>query len=563
MENKELTGYPSVDKPWMKYYESKAINQKLPAYSMFEYILQNNQGYYDNIALEYCGQTITYGEMFSKIEMVAASLASIGVKKDDIVSFIATTTPEIVFSIYAVNRLGAVCNMIDPRMPDETITNIISNTKSHYLIVLDNFSHKVSMMDNSEYCDIIVLPATKLESFDSKIQKAHISSQHIMWDELLSRVSFEENISILPFKANRPAIIEYTGGTTGEPKGVVLSNENVNAAAFQYLRTRINNERGQSWQTVAAPFIAYALIFSMHIPLSLGMVCKIVIYDPKTIAIQIVQKKYNHIAGNPLMWESVLRLPEAQSQDFSHLIAPITGADYLNPKLEAEINNFLKAHGCKWEICQAYGLTEVLPACINQGKDCTRYGSVGIPVIDTTISIFDSDTYDELKYGETGEICIAGPCNMLGYFNNKAETDKMIKKHKDGISWIHTGDSGHMDSDGFLYIDGRIKRMFVCYNGAKVFPSFIEKVVVQLEQVVGCVIVGKQDPAHSIGQVPVAFVILKENCNDNADDIISELEMLCKGKLPEYECPVEWHFVDSFPRTSVGKIDYRTLEQRI
>lgn len=162
------------------------------------------------------------------------------------------------------------------------------------------------------------------------------------------------------------------------------------------------------------------------------------------------------------MWENVIHLPEAQLRDFSHLIAPITGADYMSPKLETEINDFLKTHGCKCGICQGYGLTETAAGvCINQGDDCTRFGSVGIPFIDTTISIFDSGTFDELKYGETGEVCITGPSVMLGYYNNKAATDDMIKKHKDGMYWLHTGDIGHMDEDGFIYIDGRIERMFV------------------------------------------------------------------------------------------------------
>lgn len=555
-----MTGYPSIDKPWLKYYDSMTINQKLPELSMFEYIFKNNQGYYDNIALEYYGKTITYGTMFSEIETVAAGLASIGVKQGDIVSFLAITTPEVVFSIYAVNYLGAVCNMVDPRMSDEIFSNIISNTNSRYLILLDIFSYKITMSTALDHCDIIILPTKELNSPSSEMKQSPITFRHITWENLLSHIPSGYKAHKAHFSANRPALIEYTGGTTGEPKGVVLSNENVNATAFQYARTRIDNKRGQSWQTVAAPFITYALIFSLHTPLSLGMIGKIVIYDPKMIAIQTVQTEYNHINANPLMWENFIHLPEAQSRDFSHLIAPITGADYMSPKLETEINAFLKAHGCKWKICQGYGLTETLAGSINQGEDCTRLGSVGIPFVDTTISIFDSDMHDELKYGETGEVCIAGPSVMLGYFNNKPATDDIIKKHKDGIYWLHTGDLGHMDNDGFLYIDGRMKRMFVYYNGAKVFPPIVEKVVMQSKFVASCVVVGKQDPCHAVGQVPVAFVILQPDCTNDVDNVIGELNILCKNKLPEYECPVEWNFTNSFPRTSVGKVDYRALE---
>ncbi|MCM1223423.1 MAG: acyl--CoA ligase [Lachnospiraceae bacterium] len=561
MRNQTLTGYPSIDKPWLKYYDGKVIDQKLPKLSIFEYVFQDNHKHTDDIAIEYYGQTITYGTMFHKIEETAAGLASIGVRQGDIVSFLAVTTPEIIYSIYAVNYLGAVCNIIDPKMSDEIISNIFSNTASHYLILLDIFADKASVSALADHCDIIILPAEKKSSSPSGMKQMPITFRHITWETLMSGIPSGYKVSPISFAANRPALIEYTGGTTGEPKGVVLSNENINAAAFQYARTRIINDRGHSWQAVAAPFIAYVFIFSMHIPLSMGMVCKIVIYDPKMIAVQTVQNKYNHIAANPLTWEIVIHLPEAQSRDFSHLIAPISGADYMSPKLETEINDFLKAHGCKWEICQGYGLTETSAGiCFNQGGKYTRFGSVGIPLVDMIISIFEPDTHDELKYGETGEICISGPSVMLGYYNNKAATDDMIKEHKDGMHWLHTGDIGHMDEDGFLYIDGRIKRMFVSYNGAKVFPPLIEKVVMQSKMVESCVVVGKQDPRYAVGQVPVAFIILSEACIEDADNIINELETLCRSKLPEYDCPVNWNFINTFPRTAVGKVDYRALE---
>lgn len=190
-------------------------------------------------------------------------------------------------------------------------------------------------------------------------------------------------------------------------------------------------------------------------------------------------------------------------------------------------------------------------------------GSVGIPFVDMSISIFNLETNEELRYNEIGEVCISGPSVMLGYFDDESATNDMIKIHNDGTRWLHTGDLGHMDTDGFLYIDGRIKRMFVYYNGAKIFPPIIEKVILQSNKITGCVVVGKQDPDHTVGQIAVAYIVLDDSLCENKSAVIEELTLLCEEKLPEYEHPRDWIFVDSFPRTPVGKINYRALEQAI
>lgn len=320
--------------------------------------------------------------------------------------------------------------------------------------------------------------------------------------------------------------------------------------------------RKHSWQTVAAPFIAYTLIMSMHLPLSYGMVCKITVYDPETIALDTVKNSYNHIMANPLVWETVIHLPEAQNKDFSYLIAPTTGADYMSPKLEKEINLFLKSRGCKWGICQGYGLTEVASGIsVNILQESNKPGSVGIPFINTKVSIFDVDSGVELLYGEVGEVCISGPTVMLGYYKNKNATDEMIRTHTDGTVWLHSGDLGRMDEDGFLFIEGRIKRMFVQYNGAKVFPPIIEKVIMQNDAVEKCCVIGMNDPVHTVGKIPVANIVLQEKFRGQEKDVEEKLKFLCFQKLPDYAQPVEWTFMDSFPVTSIGKVDYRALEQ--
>lgn len=366
-----------------------------------------------------------------------------------------------------------------------------------------------------------------------------------------------DDLELQEESGNKPALIEYTGGTTGEPKGVVLSNNNINSVAEQYSKNGTELKRGQIWQCVSAPFIAYVMIVSTHLPLSQGVTCSISMYDPEKNSKSIVKGKYNHIAGNPAVWEKVIQ-SKAKKSNLSKLVMPISGADSMSETLEKKTNLFLKKCGCKNVICNGYGMTESeAGSCVNLSKTISKMGSVGIPFINTVISVFDETTDKELKYGEIGEICIHGPGVMLGYLNNEKATEEIIKTHKDGKKWLHTGDYGHMDEDGFLFIDGRIKRMIIRENGAKVFPLEIEKEILKIDGVKKCAVIGKKD---KMDQIPIGFVVLDKNNNNlNKNEIINH----CRNGVQEYSIPDDILFVDKIPLTPIGKVDYRELERLV
>lgn len=563
----EITGYPSIDKPWLRFYPQKNIGMKISQCNMYDYIRERNVEYLSNNAIEFFGNHISYKRLFDNIDDLGKAFWANGIRKGDVVSFIAITSPEIIYSIYALNRIGAVCNILDPRMNDETIISKLNITKSKHLILLDIFEEKAKVVSRIEDMTIYLLdfslsmPSVEKAVYKMKKQISFIKTC-VQWKTLLhdgkdAKPEYQNTTE------DAPALIVYTGGTTGEPKGVVLSNQNVNVVAYQYERSGTEIKREHTWQTVAAPFITYTLVYSTHMPLSYGMECKIVIYDPQKIAVQTVKNKYNHVAGNPLMWESVIRSSFAQDVDFSHLIDPTTGADYMSPQLEREINEFLATRGCKWKMCQGYGLTEVASAvCKNLSNDVNKLGSVGIPFIDMIVSSFEVDSDKELTYGEKGEICISGPSVMLGYYNDKDATDEMIKTHSDGKVWLHSGDLGHIDKDGFVYIDGRIKRMFVSYNGAKIFPPFIEKVIMQNKMVQRCCVVGIKDPNNMSGKVPYAFIILKKEYKNKKAEARGLIIESCMDQLPEYEIPVDLRFIDSVPVTAANKVNYIVLEEQ-
>lgn len=292
------------------------------------------------------------------------------------------------------------------------------------------------------------------------------------------------------------------------------------------------------------------------------MICCIELYEPKAVAQAIVKNKYNHVAVTPIVWESMIKDSLSQKKDFSFLVAPTSGADYMSPKFEKEINDFFAKHNCIWKICQGYGMTEVgsaVATCLS--NDYNKSCSVGIPFPKTIISTFDVDSGKELPIGEVGEICIYGPSVMLGYYKNPEATNMVIKQHEDGTKWMHTGDLGRIDEDGNLFITGRIKRMITRYDGFKVFPAAVEEKILTHPEVEKCSVVGRKDPCSEGGQLPVAFLVMKNKDAAHGEKMVLEVKTLCEKSLPEYSQPVQFFVKDALPLTPTGKIDYRALEE--
>ncbi len=359
--------------------------------------------------------------------------------------------------------------------------------------------------------------------------------------------------------ADKIALMEHTGGTTGTPKAVCLTNKNVNSIHFQIKRGGYDTAGNTTYLTTAFPFTAYTLIGSQHDPLVDGMTLHLCYaIDIPVVARTLLKQKIGNISNTPLFWDEMLKLYGNSKVNFSFLKNAIVGADTLSVEKEKEINQFLIAHNNHIMLKKGYGMTEVASAvAFSTANICNKIGSVGIPFTHTTISVFDIQTGEELKYCEQGEICICGPSVMKGYYNNPEETDKVLKTHKDGKVWVHSGDIGHMDEDGFLFIDGRIKRMLIDHHGFKIFTPEIERVLSKHEKVDKCCVVGAPDQKYQIGQVAVAFIIPKGE-GTIAED---ELRILCKDNLPDYFMPERFVFVKEFPNTSAAKVDYRKLEE--
>jgi len=568
---KELTGYPSIDKPWLKYYSEEAINTPYPECTIYEYIFEKNKSNLTKPAIRYFDKSFTYDQMFSSIEDAAKGFSAIGVKKGELVSMCMLTMPETIYSIYALNKLGAVCNLIEPRTNAELIKDRINDSKSKILVVVDVFLPKIlQIVNQTELEQIVVVPisnsmplATKMGfklTKGRKIPKIN-SAKYLYWKDFLRNGCNTES-TFASYEKNQPAAIIYTGGTTGVPKGAVLSNDCFTAMASQAYYDSPTLFTKDRFLELMPPFIAYGLIFGHFIPFCAGLEnCLIPVFEPKKFADLILKYKPNHVVGVPTFFESLANSKLLKGKDISYLISCITGGDKMLVATEKHINNVYKEHGCTNPIMKGYGMTELgSAATFTSTHECNIEGSVGIPTHYTTVKVINPDTGEELKYNQQGELCMTGPTMMMEYYNNPKETANVMKTHSDGQTWIHTGDIGYITEDGVIFIVDRIKRMIIRPDGHNVWPSQIENVITKHTDVSDCAVVGLPNPENKNGKIPTAFIVVKDGVATN-EQLIENIDLFCKQRLPERDVAMAYRFIEKLPLTLVGKVDYRALEK--
>lgn len=352
------------------------------------------------------------------------------------------------------------------------------------------------------------------------------------------------------YTRDTPALLEYTGGTTGTPKAVMLTNENCNAVVVQYQISGASVQSSHFWLSVAFPFIADSLICSQHLPLSLGMKCCFCLELSGMVRF-LFKKQCNHIASTPIMWETLIASEKSRETDCFFLITSIVGADTSSTSSEQRVNDFLQKHGCKRKLAKGYGMTEAASAVtFNPTNEINRLGSVGIPFRYMVVGIFDLESGEELPYNEQGEICISGPSVMLGYYHDEKATADVLKRHSDGRMWLHSGDLGHMDQDGFVFIDGRIKRMIIDHAGFKIFAPNVETVISQVLGVEKCCVVGTRSRQYTVGEIAIAYV----KTSASWEDIKKHIDVVCQNPLPEYSRPAEVCRIKEFTYTAAGKV---------
>ena len=561
-------GYASIDRPWLKYYDEAAISIDIPNLSAYDYLLIQNKDNMDYYALNFYGKRITYKELFKKINDVAKSFTTLGIKKGDIVTLCMPTLPETVFIFYALNRLGVVCNFIDLRMNKERILEYTNKTNSKFIISFHGVIDKVeSILEQSTAKKIIdvdvtdSLPIFKKALYSMKVKDnfKDYNENIIKWDDFIKmgKNSFDINATHDP---NAPAAIVYTGGTTGKPKGAVLSNNCLNAPCYQYKYADIPRGINDRFLDIMPPFIAYGLVDGMHLPLTLGMENIIIPkFDPKEFTQLLLKYKPEHFMGVPTHFEMLMEDKRIKGKKLNFIVNAGCGGDVVPTLLEKKFNEFLKEHDNSSMMRLGYGMTENSAMSIfDLNNKMTKNGSVGIPFQKMVIGVFD-DEGNECRYNEVGELMISSPQIISEYYNNLEETKKVIVDFN-GEKWIKTGDYAKIDNDGHVYIIGRKKSMFIRPDGHNVFPDLIRDTLMGCNLIDNVSVIGVKSKYNDYGKIPTAVVVLKDK---NVDKELARKQIFeyQSHQLGERDGALEIRFRDSLPLTSIGKIDVMKIEK--
>lgn len=555
--------------PWLDYYSREERSIKFTTKSIYHYLIDEVGEDKDYIALNYFENRISYNEFFDNINVCARALRSFGVKKGDIVTICLPNMPEALYAFYACNKIGAIVDIIHPLSSPEQVKFYLKENQSRFLFLVDfNYDKfKDVIEDTLVYKTILVSPKLSMPlglsigytlTRSIKTKRPFYDRDYMSWKEfMLKGVTYTKEYEADVLKDDT-ALILHSGGTTGTPKGIMISNYSFNALAQQSAVNVIDVRPRDKIVTILPIFHGFGLGVCIHTPLCLKVETILMPeYDANRFYKIWKNDRPHVILGVPTLWEGMMSNKKFDNVNMSQLKYIVSGGDYLSVAAETKINEFLHKHGAHVNIAKGYGMTESVAATCYTFPGTNEPGSIGIPMVGNTYKICDVETGEEKELGEEGEICVNGPTLMQGYLNNQEETDLMLRKHKDGMLWLHTGDIGYIATNGIVYYTQRLKRMIIV-SGFNVYPAMIEKVLEKHEAVKKACVIGIPHPYKM--HVPKAFLLLNEGYKESSK-LKKELKEMCKNELSVYAVPKEFEVRDEFPKTLYSKVDYKQLER--
>lgn len=542
-----------------------------PQKTMFQMVEAIAGQYPKEPAYEFYGHKTSYRCFLARIERTARAFVAQGIQRGDAVTICMPNTPQALDCFYAVNRIGAVANMVHPQSARSEITFYLNISKSKAILTVDLFYEKVEEALKEVNQPVTILVARMQDELNPALTAAYTlkkgkeylkfpnTDHSMLWKNFLKLGKKSVALPEIIYEEKKTAVILYSGGTSGVPKGICLTDMNFNACAMQ-AREAIGMEFSCGYKMLSCMpcFHGFGLGINLHTVLIHGACCILMpTFTSKSYAQMLAKKKPNFIAGVPTIFEALLHIPSLDGVDLSCLKGMFCGGDSLSIELKKKVDQFLKDHGANIQVREGYGLTECVTASCLTPRDTYKPGSIGIPFPDTTYCIVAPGTDEVLPAGEEGEIILTGPTVMLGYLDNPEETASTLRTLADGRTWLYTGDLGYMDEEGYVYYRQRKKRMIIT-NGYNVYPSQLENVIDSCPEVSYSCVIGVKDSRRM--QRIKAYIVLKDGID--ADEACKERIMnVLKEHVASYALPREIEFRKELPKTLVGKVAYRVLEE--
>lgn len=557
MSEKELTGYPSIDKPWLKYYSEEHIKAEIPHISAYEYLKRLNKNRLDYIAIDSDVGNYTYKELFEMIHKTAKSLYKMDSCKGKIVLTMLPVLPHESFLFYGVDVVGAAMCQLSPQTITEGVCDAIRKFEAELFFVFENLltpEMEQTIYESTSLKNIIVIGFTPMANHNKKT---------ISWQKF---IAMGEGI-ILPEINRNPEDLLFlasTGGTTGEPKSVMLNDDCFNIMACQYLNSNLDYCDGDRWIRLWPIFSVSASIANNHMPLCAGMHCCLREFplNIEEFDKMILHEKPQHLMLIPQLLDVLEKSDLIEKEDLSFIKTVGCGGLGITSQFEEKASLFFKEHGVKTFLGYGWGCTESSTAgSIRSSFETTSIGTAGAPMVSVNVAAFDPDDGTEKEYEIEGELCINSPAIMMGYYKDEEMTQKVIRKHADGSTWLHTGDWGEISRDGIVTVKGRMTRVLFVFPTAKIYPQSLESAISKVEGVREVAICGMQDSEHEGFQVPICFVV--PEIGYEYEQVIYNIESYCGKEFPEYAKPKKVYIKESMPLTKVGKLDIRALEAEL
>lgn len=550
--------------PWLRHYGRVPAHLDYPPITLHEAVAAAARRTPSAIAWNFFGTTSTYAQLVADIERCADALAACGLREGDRLLISMPTSPQGVIAFYAANRRGAVAAMVHPLSTAVEITRYLDATGARIALTLDAFHPTLAAANPRRALEHVIVarigdylpPLARLGYWATKGRKIRpIAPDPRLhwWRDFMAR---DHPRAPVPSRGTHdPAAILFSGGTTGLPKAIVLSNRNfiaegMEAAAWVALGA------GDSMLAALPIFHGFGLGVCVNsVLMSGGTSILVPVFDAATAARVIRKRRPNYLVGVPTLFDALSRNPGLEKADLSGLKACFCGADTLSRAVRERFEGLVSRRGGHVRILEGYGLTEAVSGIMATPLGSYREGSIGIPMPDMLAKICRTGTTEAAPVGEEGEICLSGPCVMLGYLDDGEATAQALRAHEDGRTWLHTGDLGRMDADGFFYFTVRLKRM-IKSSGFNVYPAQVEAVLAEHPWVAEACVIGVPDPAR-VERVK-ACVVLKDRAREGPETAQALIDH-CRERLIKWSCPREVEFRAALPLTRLGKVDYRAL----